>query len=216
MAKTYPNFLKILIFIIYLLTSACAQATPAATTLPPSPSLKDVQFLDLSQVTPPAETITVSTEPAKEPTSTTPPTATYTSIPVVIETQAESGCSNLAEFVKHLSISYNTAIKPGEYFTKIWQVRNIGTCIWDTTYRLVFIGGEPMQAPEAIPLPHEVNPQETVDIRVTLVAPQTSAFYESSWMLQDQDGNFFGFGPDHSEPLLVKIEVPVIFKPKPI
>ncbi len=216
MTKTYPLLFKTLIVIIYILSRARAQATPTATTLPPSPTMKDVQFLDLSQVTPLAETVTASIEPTDEPISTIPPTATYTSIPVVIETIAESGCSNQAEFVKHLSISYNTAIKPGEYFTKIWQIRNIGTCIWGTAYQLVFIGGEPMQAPESILLPHEVNPQETVDIRVTLVAPQTPAFYENSWMLQDQDGNFFGFGPDHSEPLLVKIEVPVIFKPKPI
>lgn len=216
MTKTYPLFIKSLIVFIYLLSSACAQATPTATTLPPSPTVKDVQFLDLSQVTPLVETVTASIEPTDEPTATNPPTATNTSIPVVIETLAESGCSNQAEFVKHLSISYNTAIKPGEYFTKIWQIRNIGTCIWDTSYRLVFIGGESMQAPEAIQLAHEVKPQETVDIRVTLVAPQTPAFYENSWMLQDQDGNFFGVGPENSEPLLVKIEVPVIFKPKPI
>ena len=163
-----------------------------------------------------SETKTATLEATEAPTPTHTPVPTYTSIPVVIVTQANSGCTNQAEFVKHLTVSYNSAIKPGEYFTKIWQIRNTGTCTWSTDYRLVMIGGEPMQAPETIQLTQEVKPQESLDLRVNLVAPETPDFYENSWMLQDQDGNFFGFGTQHDEPLMVKIQVPQIFKPKPI
>lgn len=216
MNKTYPLLVKFTLLLGLLLASACAQATPSSPTPTAIPSQPTVQFLDLSQE-PQAQSIESSTqEPTVEPTSTRTPEPTFTPIPVVIVTEAKSGCTNQAEFVKHLSVSYNTAIKPGEMFTKIWQVLNAGTCTWSTDYRLVFIGGEFMQAPEAIQLPHEVKPQETVDLRVSLTAPETPNFYENSWMLQDADGNFFGFGPDHSEPLLVKIQVPMIFKPKPI
>lgn len=216
MTKAYPFILKTLILLTCLLFAACAQATPTESLIAPTIGQPTAQFLDLSQVTEPVTLATNTEEPTEEPTSTLPPAPTFTPIPVVIVTEAKSGCTNQAEFVKHLSVSDNTAIKPGELFTKVWQVLNIGTCTWTTDYRLVFIGGESMQAPEAIQLPHEVKPQETVDLRVNLVAPETPDFYENSWMLQDSDGNFFGIGSQHSEPLLVKIQVPMIFKPKPI
>lgn len=216
MTKTYSSFTKIFIGLVYLLSSACAQATPVVTAIPSPTEVQAVQFLDLSQVSAPAEVATAINEPTEAPTSTVPPTPTHTSIPVVIVTEAKSGCTNQAEFVKHLSVSYNTAIKPGDSFTKIWQVRNTGTCTWNTAYKLVLIGGEPMQAPESISLPYEVKPQETVDLRINLVAPETPNLYENSWMMQDSDGNFFGFGAEHDEPIFVKISVPMIFKPKPI
>lgn len=216
MTKTYPFLFKPFIILTCLLFTACSQATPSVSLITPTLDQPTVQFLDLSQVTEPVTLATKTEQPTEEPTSTLPPAPTLTAIPVVIVTEAKSGCTNQAEFVKHLSVSDNTAIKPGEFFTKVWQVLNTGTCTWNTDYRLVFIGGEPMQAAETIQLPHEVKPQETVDLRVSLIAPETPDFYENRWMLQDPDGNFFGIGPEHSEPLLVKIQVPMIFKPKPI
>ena len=216
MTKTYPSIFKTSLVLLFLFASACAQATPPETIAPAAQSSPAVAFLDLSQITSPAESVATTLEPTEAPTSTYTPSPTQTPIPVVIVTQAKSGCTNQAEFVKSLSFSDNTAFKPGEYFTKVWQILNAGTCTWSTNYRLVFIGGESMQAPASISLPHEVKPQETIDLRVSLVAPETPNFYENTWMLQDPDGNFFGFGPDHTNPLAVKIQVPLIHKPKPI
>jgi hypothetical protein len=216
MTKTYPLIFKTSVALLFLFVSACTQATPSVTIAPPAQSSPTVTFLDLSQITSPAESVSATPEPTETPTSTYTPSPTQTPIPVVIATQANSGCTNQAEFVKNLSFSDNTAFKPGEYFTKVWQILNVGTCTWSTNYRLVYIGGESMQAPAAISLPHEVKPQETVDLRVSMVAPETPNYYENTWMLQDPEGIFFGFGPDYNSPLAVKIQVPWIHKPKPI
>ncbi len=216
MSKTYPFFITTFFVLLSLFASACAQATPTPIEIPPSQTSQSIEFLDLSKITPATENPSNVQKPTGEPTPTFTPHPTSTSIPVVISTKAKSGCINQAEFVKHLMVSENTAIKPGEYFVKIWQIINTGTCSWDTNYHLVWIGGESMQAPSSIQIPHEVKPQETVDLRVNLIAPETPNFYENSWMLQDPDGNYFGFGPNHDQPLYVKIEVPLIFKPKPL
>jgi hypothetical protein len=222
MIKAYPSFLKTLLLLTLLFSSACAQATPAPAETASPQETSAVTFLDLSQTKPPVEAADGAGGPTQAPTQaptlppTLPPSPTFTPIPVVIATNSDSGCTNQAVFVKHLTVSYDTAFKPGEFFAKMWQVLNVGSCTWSTDYRLVFIGGESMQAAESIPLPHEVKPQETVDLRVNLVAPENPNLYENSWMLQDADGHFFGVGPDHSEALFVKISVPQIHKPKPL
>ncbi len=145
------------------------------------------------------------------PFFTPTPFPTFTPLPTRAEVlnvpTATPACTNLAEFVKNLTINDNTAIKGGEGFAKIWRVKNAGTCTWTTAYALVFVAGEPLSGPDRVTLPGEVTPGQTVDLRVNLVAPHTPGFFTASWMLQDTGGSRFGLDTDGSQPLSLTIEV---------
>lgn len=67
-----------------------------------------------------------------------------------------------------------------------------------------------MDAPEASSLPVAVQPGETLDLRLQMVAPLASYTYSGFWMLRDETGQLFGSGSSGDEPLEVTIIVPVM------
>ncbi len=214
MSQKYKQTFIYLMLILMLLSSCTPAATQPPTSVPAPASTSAVTVLDLSQpnAVAPAEAASQPEDtatPTDEPTPTSTPEPTPTPIPVVVETSTASGCTNQAEFIKHLNISDFTSIKASKSFAKIWLVKNVGTCTWTTSYKLVFISGDPMGSSPEIFMPHEVLPGETVDLRIDFFSPDSGDYYENSWMFQDEAGNFFGVGSDSAQPLMVKINVPV-------
>jgi hypothetical protein len=217
-----------LLLLIILVTSSCNPVTQTDSILSSTPISQPtkpvIRILDLSSLSGviPSPTLGLSNNP-QAPSATLPPaesspqpTATYTTAPIVVINTTASGCTNKAEFIKSLSVNLNTVIKAGEFFTKVWLIKNVGTCTWTTKYSLVFVSGEPMQSPPSLPLPEMVKPDETVDLRITLVAPMNPNQYSGQWMLKDEAGNLFGIGDLANQPLIVQIVVPNIIKPCPI
>jgi hypothetical protein len=98
-------------------------------------------------------------------------------------------------------------IPAGSPFTKTWRIKNEGTCTWTTAYRLIFVAGTPMNTPNWIALPGAVQPGQTMDLSVNLVAPATPGRYEGYWMLQTPAGTVFGVGRGSDQPVWVKIRV---------
>jgi hypothetical protein len=121
----------------------------------------------------------------------------------------------MAEFVRHLTVSDNTQLEGGQPFAKIWQVKNTGTCTWDTGYSLRFFSGELMGGPNEVALSYPVAPGETMDLRVDLIAPLGMASYAGYWVLSDPQGNQFGFGQTADQPIGVVIMVKPTPKPTP-
>lgn len=209
-----------LLIVILLVGSACAQAGPtpapsASSSLPqqaPTPVVVRILNLDLPALAaPPTSTLP---EPTPLPTLAPLPTPQPTSAASVGQpSPVVPACTNLAEFVKSLTVSDNSAFKPEQSFAKIWQIKNTGTCTWTTGYSLVYASGEAMGSPAAVPLPNPVKPGETVDLRVNLIAPVTPATYTGNWYLQDQSGAVFGLGPDSTLPLALTIVVRPVPKP---
>ncbi|MBK7920602.1 MAG: hypothetical protein IPJ94_30990 [Chloroflexi bacterium] len=107
------------------------------------------------------------------------------------ETNA-ADCTNIIEFVQDLNIPDDTAFTPGAEFTKRWQLRNSGTCIWTKEYSVVFVGGDAMSAQEVITLTKAVAPGQPVEIAVDMVAPQTPGTYRGNWQIADANGDPFG------------------------
>lgn len=107
------------------------------------------------------------------------------------ETNA-ADCTNKIEFVQDLNIPDDTAFTPGAEFTKRWQLRNSGTCIWTKEYSVVFVGGDAMSAQEVITLTKAVAPGQPVEIAVDMVAPQTPGTYRGNWQIADANGDPFG------------------------
>lgn len=112
-----------------------------------------------------------------------------------------------AEFVSDVTSLDNATVFPGSAFTRIWRVRNVGSCDWTPAYALVFAGGSPMVGPNAVFLPANVRPGETVDLSVTLTAPSSPGYYRSDWLLRNPGGILFGMGSDASQPLVLEIVV---------
>ena len=108
--------------------------------------------------------------------------------------QGDKECSDLAEFIRDVSIEDYSQFKPNELFTKIWEVKNIGSCTWTTAYALVFTFGDRMSGISPKYLTQPVKPGDTVNLSIDLAAPRESDIYQGNWMLQDEHGNQFGTG----------------------
>ena len=89
------------------------------------------------------------------PTNT--PLPTYT-LPAVQEqpTVIPLPC-NKAQFVSE-TIPDDTEFASGEVFTKSWTLKNIGTCTWNTNYKLMFVSGDAMSGPASVNLVSAVAP----------------------------------------------------------
>ena len=116
-------------------------------------------------------------------------------------------CVLRATFLQDLAIADNTALPPSEPFTKSWRLRNDGSCVWDETYGLSFLGGDRMDAAYTVPLLRTVLPGGTVDLAVDMIAPAQPGSYQSFWKLQDAQGNLFGVGGEGGLSVWVKIIV---------
>jgi hypothetical protein len=206
------------IFLFLILLASCAQVEPTpmesfTSALPPdapTPVVVRILNLDLSQAASPTAPIP---SPTPLPTLAPPPTPDHATAVSESESPAAPTCTNKVEFVKNLSVSDNTAFKPSQPFAKIWQVRNIGTCVWTTDYLLVYASGESMGSPPSVSLTQVVNPGETVDLRLNLIAPEAPKTYTGGWFLQDAAGTTFGLGPDSIQPLGLTIVVRPLPKP---
>lgn len=139
----------------------------------------------------PTETLfPTATATALPPTAV--PTATHTPLP----TATAIPC-NLAQFVEDVTVPDGTVVTAGTSFTKIWRLRNNGACSWTVNYDLVFYDGDPMDAPAVVPFGWQVDPGQTVDLAINLIAPATVDRYRGYWMLRDSAGNLFGVGQEN-------------------
>jgi hypothetical protein len=133
---------------------------------------------------------------ARAPTATPiPPTPT----------QPVTPC-DLAGFVSDGALPDGSRLKTTTPFTKVWTIRNMGTCTWAEDYALVFSGGELMAGKSPLTIGRELAPGDAFEISANMVAPAISGLYSSQWLLQNSAGETFGLSPD-SAPLSLFISV---------
>jgi hypothetical protein len=125
------------------------------------------------------------------------------------------GCTDKIKFDKDVTIPDDTRMDPGEDFTKIWRMKNDGTCTWTPSYTVVFDGGNIMGGPPSTPLNGNVPPGSTVDISIDLTAPLSNGEWRGDWKLRNPDGVLFGLGSDGESPFWVQIIVGPTPTPKP-
>jgi len=109
--------------------------------------------------------------------------------------------------VGDITVNDGTDFQPGTAFTKTWRLRNIGTCTWTRSYKLVFDRGDSMGGNLESSLPKDVNPGQTVDISIDLRAPDKDGRAEGFWKLRSDFGVSFGLGGSLNDPFWVKIDV---------
>ena len=142
------------------------------------------------------------------PIYTTPTGPTPTTDPNSLLTRTIVGKCPAAFFVGDIGpIRDNSEVKAGNSFTKTWDVRNIGNCTWDRTYRLIFQYGQHMNGPDAVYFPEIVPSNKDTYLSVTLTAPDSAGIHTGQWYMEDSNGHRFGVGPGGNEPLIVRIKV---------
>ena len=98
---------------------------------------------------------------------------------------------NLPKFQSE-TVPDGTQMDAGQHFAKTWRVKNIGSCTWNTNYRLVFSSGDKMDGPSSVSLGREVRPGETIDLIVDLTAPSSNGEYKGYWKIKSPEGEQFG------------------------
>lgn len=173
---------------------AAARATQQAQATQLAATLQAFVTQNAVTATPPA------TQTPIPPSATSiPPTATLTATPV-------SYCGWI-QFINDVSVPDGSSFSPGESFTKIWRLKNIGTCAWTPDTKLVFVNGAQLGGPVAASLPGYVAPGQTVDVAVTLTAPEEPGHYVGYWMLRSSEGTLFGTGANARNAFFVDIKV---------
>jgi Ig-like domain from next to BRCA1 gene len=194
--KVKKTILISLLLITSILLGACG---PSEADMTPTLSVEEVQTMVVSTL---AFGMTQTAMAA--PTNTSTPTATPTIATLVspttgvqitpfgttVGTGGGAACYALS-FLSDVTIPDNTAMKPGETFTKTWRVKNSGTCAWDVGFKFAFTSGDAMNGAtyslaQAVPANTETN------LSVTMTAPNKAGSIKSSWRMSTAAGQFFG------------------------
>jgi len=164
-----------------------------------------------------AEEATATPEPENTETETLTPIPSMTSIPSMtpyhyhtstpISSFTPSVICNRAGYVKDVTVPDGTAINSGTKFTKTWRLTNTGACAWTTDYEVAFFTGDKIGGPSSFSLDDNISPGETVDISVTLTAPNNLGTYVGYWKLRNANDVTFGIGPWAQDPFWVNIKV---------
>jgi hypothetical protein len=190
MFKKKISSLLTLTFIATLLITACGENVD-------SEAIIQTSVAETVAAQPPV-VITETPAATQFPTQTPFAQATLgTPIALVSPTSAPITGSN-AECAKASlqdeSVVDGKIFKPGEQFTKTWYITNDSTCIWNTTYKIVFWDGDILGGGYVYQLPQVVGPGQTIPVSLVLTAPTTEGTYRSEWKLQTPDNVNFGVG----------------------
>jgi hypothetical protein len=120
-------------------------------------------------------------------------------------------CTDSAKFVSDVTIPDNSVITSNSAFTKIWRLKNTGTCTWDNNYLVAFVSGTTMSQQPGywiVPQGQTVAPGQTVDVSVGMTAPVDNGNYASYWGMKKVDGQFMPIqGGANGNSFYVKIKV---------
>ena len=199
-----PNLKLIAAPVIMLMVGlACNMLAPANPSTPDPFATLNVLYTAAALTEQASGTQAITATPAVTATNPFPTfavvTPSHTSAPLVL--------CNAAAFIDDVSIDDGTILGAGDDFTKTWRVRNVGSCSWSTSYALVFVSGDRLNAPSSVGMPGYVAPGQYIDLSVDMSAPDNNGSYQGYWKLRDPAGNLFGNGSQAQTPFWVDIQV---------
>ncbi|MCW1969037.1 MAG: NBR1-Ig-like domain-containing protein [Anaerolineae bacterium] len=149
----------------------------------------------------PVVTETLAPTPMPSVNAAVTPLATGSVTPAPPVTPANTKCVANAVFVGDVNTPNPSTLPAQATFTKIWRVRNTGTCVWDNGYLLVPVGGNTfgLNQPAVVP---NIPAGSVSDLALQMQAPDNAGTHTGTWRLRSPSGKLFG-------PLLrVTISVP--------
>jgi hypothetical protein len=139
---------------------------------------------------PAAISISVASSVAQIPTPAPSATVSAFATPTQAATPGADNCTNNATFVADITIPDGMVVAPGQPFTKVWQLRNTGTCIWNN-YQFGFISGDAMTSNTVVNVP-STAPGATVNVSVPMTATTASGTRTGQWRMRAPNGTGFG------------------------
>lgn len=211
--KLTTNSILILFGIFAFAVMACFPiAMLAMPIVKPQPTAQNDPFATVEAMvtqTTYAMTLNAPTQTPVPATATSVP-ATFTPVPATntpLPTATAVSYCDWVSFIKDVTIPDGTRLSQGEVFTKTWRLKNRGTCTWTPDYMLVFTSGDSMGNTTAMRLPGYVAPGQSVDVSITLSAPNKRGHYVGYWMLRSPSGVLFGYGDHANQAFYVDVTV---------
>lgn len=187
MTLNHKNLLLVLVLSLAILLGACAPAASNASLIATSVAAT-VQAQNTQRAA------VVPTLPPVTPTigALITPTDAATKLPPTAPTgSGNTQCTASATFVGE-TIPDGTIMGPGQIFTKIWHIKNSGTCPWNSTWKWIYSSGDVMGGAFVYNFPTVAMPGQTVDVPIVFTAPQQNGTYTGYWKIQSQWGYVFG------------------------
>ena len=184
--------------------AALATATPTITleptftpTMPPPTETPTNVFVG---------TLTSAPAEGEQPSADVPPTQPPQ--PTAAPQQGNSGIPCLRANLEYETIPDGTRMPVERTFTKLWRIKNTGSCTWNNNYAARFVDGDLMGAGATIPITDvDIPTNGYLMLEVEFTAPSTPDSYRGSWMLVSDDARLFGLGPNSKGWFWVEIEV---------
>jgi hypothetical protein len=148
------------------------------------------------------------------PATQTPGGQIATATPSVQQTATPANTSTAVipcdrvEFVRDVNYPDDTPVEPGQSFTKTWELKNTGSCTWNSSYAVVFDNGESMGVAPATQLTTgSVAAGQVIQVSIVLKAPAKVGSFQANFKLRNASGVVFGLGSDGAKAFWVKIKV---------
>ncbi len=100
-------------------------------------------------------------------------------------------CRNGMMFISDVSMPDRTVLLPSMRATKTWNIKNTGTCTWDTTYSFNYVKGS-VFGPTTVKIDKLVPPNETYEVSVPIDTPAANGEYTAWWQMRSGAGTGFG------------------------
>ena len=178
------------VFTQAVMTARAQVSTPTPTALPAT------QF-PTNTPTPTVVPTLAATQAENRPAVILPPT-TPKSVSVYFSSgesgglvTSENSCYSAA-YVEDVTIDDGTVMEPGEEFSKVWKIRNIGSCDWKPTFGIAFDMGDAMGGMRNT-IKKTVVAGDAVSVSVHLTAPEEEGVYTGYWRMTTKDGEAFGY-----------------------
>lgn len=168
----------------------------ALSHLTATPAISEPTRMATATLAPSSTPLTPSPTPTRRPPTSTPLPPTATPLPC-----------NVAQFIADITIPDGEIMETSKPFTKIWGLKNVGSCIWTEDFTVVFASGDPMSAPEFTVLPKVVLPGEYVNVAVDMKVPDQPGSYIGHYQLKTDEGVPFGIGANAQKTFWVRINV---------
>jgi streptogramin lyase len=101
-------------------------------------------------------------------------------------------CVNSSEFAAGGGGPSYSSTVAGDVIEVSWILRNSGTCTWEGSYQMNYLGGNLVDPTAALRLGKDVKPGEEIEVKVEVTAPLTTGEFLGEWQLFGADGVPFG------------------------
>lgn len=176
----------------------CGPSPEATPTIDPMVLMTDVAGTVQTEITQ-AALLTPAATLAPPPTSTPLPVPT---LPLPAAPTSPAGTLSQpavtpdnATWIEDVETPDGTIFEPGDRFTRKWKIENTGTTTWNTDYRMIYYGGQPIMCDEAdmnINLQQTVDPTNQITISVRMTAPDPHGTYTNYFRMVNDKGEVFG------------------------